>query len=58
MNKNCEIYLFGRKAICPECSGLLTSIGDMKYYCIDCHTTFNVIDTGRNDSKVVCEIDS
>lgn len=52
-----EIFLFGCKSICPECSGLLTTIGNMKYYCIDCHSIFNVVDIGRSDNKVICEIE-
>ncbi|MCM1427111.1 MAG: hypothetical protein NC118_10945 [Eubacterium sp.] len=54
--KQYEIYLFGRKSICPECSGLLTSIGDMQYHCIDCRLNFDVIDVGRSDDKVICEV--
>lgn len=50
-----EIYLFGRKAICPECSGLLTSAEEMKYHCIDCLSNFSVIDMGRSDDKAICE---
>lgn len=55
--KQYEIYLFSRKSICPECKGLLTTAGNMKYYCIDCYSIFNVINTGRSDNKVICEIE-
>ena len=54
-DKQYEIYLFSRKSICPVCSGLLTSSGNMRYYCIDCKTNFSVVDVGRSDDKVICE---
>ena len=54
-NKQFELYLFGHKSICPKCSGLLTSTGDMKYHCIDCKTNFFVVDMGPSDDKVICE---
>lgn len=53
--KQYEIYLFGRRSICPVCSGLLTSLGNMQYHCIDCKTNFSVVDVGRSDNKAVCE---
>lgn len=53
--KQYEIYLFGRKSICPECSGLFTSFGNMQYHCIDCQSRFSVVDVGRSDNKAICE---
>lgn len=55
LKKQYEIYLFGRRSICPECSGLLTSLGNMQYHCIDCSSKFSVVDNGRSDNKAICE---
>ena len=51
-----NIYLFGRKAVCPVCSGMLAAIGkNLHYTCIDCHSSFQIVDGGLTDNEVVCE---
>jgi len=50
-----NIHLFERKAICPKCSGMLTTMGEaLRYRCIDCKEIFEVVDAGITDKEAVC----
>lgn len=52
-----NIYLFGRKAVCPKCSGMLADFGGgIQYCCIDCNGIFEVVSTGQIDNEVVCKL--
>lgn len=55
-NKRYGIYLFERKAVCPNCSGMLMAIGEaLRYRCIDCKSAFKIVDMGLTENEVVCE---
>lgn len=56
MKKQYTLHLFLGKAICPLCSGLLITIGeDSMYKCMDCNTSFEIVDMGMTDHEVICE---
>ena len=51
-----NIHLFGRKAVCPKCSGMLLADGEgMQYRCIDCKQMFKIVDLGVTDKEAICE---
>lgn len=54
-NKQYVLFPFGKKAICPACSGLLfmTEIQG-KYKCYDCKAMFNIVGEGITDRDVFC----
>lgn len=45
-----QIYVFGIKAKCPECSGLMSKIGAFTMYrCNDCGSTFRVEELDKRE---------
>lgn len=49
------LYPFGTKAICPECAGILKTVGELgTYKCFDYKSNFKVLDNGINDKSVIC----
>lgn len=56
INRQHRIFPFGRKAICPDCSGLLSMTEEYgQYKCCDCKSVFKVISEGITDKDVICE---
>lgn len=54
-NEKYILYPFGMKAICPECAGILTIMGEYgNYKCFDCKSNFKVLNDGINDKSVIC----
>jgi len=51
------IYLNGRMAICPKCSGMITRINYLfGFHCIDCGASYRVIsDDTVSERELVCE---
>ena len=50
------ITLLGNRAVCPSCSGtLIRPAGCEDYACIDCHSVFRVVDSGRTDRELETE---
>lgn len=51
-----EIYLFGTKATCPKCSGIVSQMKLNKLYkCHDCGAVFKVTGQGYGDSFLEVE---
>lgn len=51
-----NIYLLGRKAICPACSGLAQlSTEEGIVVCIDCKSRYDVVEVGMTEKELICE---
>lgn len=48
------IFLFGRQAVCPACSGLIIGNGPERFECIDCRKMYEVVRPGQTDREIVC----
>lgn len=51
------IYLHGKGAICPQCSGLLVqSTERFGFRCIDCHMELEIVSTDtKSERELICE---
>lgn len=48
-----SVYLLGRNAVCPVCSGLLIQMGEAGYYrCNDCESRFKIAEMGLSDKDI------
>lgn len=47
------IFLFGRQAVCPACSGMITKDGEVEFRCVDCNERYEAIEPGASDSELV-----
>ena len=57
-NKQYTVHIIGVRAICPICSGAALLISkDGKIWCKDCCTIFKIVDFGRNDKEMICEVE-
>lgn len=57
-NKQYTVHIVGVRAICPICSGAaLLSVENKKIWCIDCKTVYRIVDFGRNDKEMICEVE-
>lgn len=53
------ITLLGNRAVCPSCSGtMIRPAGCEDYACIDCHSVFRVVDSGRTDRELETEAEN
>lgn len=47
------IFLLGRQAVCPACSGLITKDRETEFRCVDCNERYEVIEQGTSDNELV-----
>lgn len=47
------IFLIGRQAVCPACSGMITQYGEMQFRCVDCHERYEAVEPGTSDSEMI-----
>lgn len=52
-DKKHMVMLLGRKAICPECSGVLSMVGEDRMRCIDCKEWFDILEPGRMEGEIL-----
>lgn len=54
MNEAKEIIIRDSRAVCPKCSGLVTTIvPHVVYKCIDCNTIYEPLEKGYCEEGVV-----
>ena len=51
-----SLYLIGRNAVCPVCSGLVMTTGEGRFRCNDCTTRYKVCDNGLVDKEIYVEM--
>lgn len=54
--KTYSIYMIGRGAVCPTCSGMLLIQGQENVLrCVDCRTRYFIKRIGRTEREFICE---
>lgn len=55
MEKEYIIHMTDRRAVCPECSGIVLlqeELGGL--WCVDCREVFKIREIGKTDKQVIC----
>lgn len=53
-----ELWLLGKIAVCPNCSGMVKRYYGSKcimFYCVDCKSRFKVVSEGQTDKSFTVE---
>ena len=51
-----SVYLLGKNAVCPLCSGLIIQTSESGYYrCNDCEARFKVVQMGISEREIEVE---
>lgn len=53
-----ELWLLGKMAVCPNCSGMVKRYyesNSIMFYCIDCKSIFKVVSEGQTDKSFMVE---
>lgn len=54
-DKEHSVYMIGRKAICPMCSGMAVMHGcEELIRCIDCGERFRIKGMGQTEREMIC----
>ena len=55
-NEIYNVYIYGRKAICPICSGAMAQSGEHgKYLCADCGAVLDIVDFSQREDYMLCK---
>jgi len=53
MESTVFIMLLGRRAMCPECAGMLHMVGEDRLRCVDCNTWYEILEPGRVEGELL-----